>query len=82
VEVFLPSKGGGNAALIVKVSEPGIGADAFNGYEVALDAGGQFLRLGRQRPQGAKRLTRGPCGTLAVPEPGTNQEVAQSGRIR
>ncbi|NQT86865.1 DUF1080 domain-containing protein, partial [bacterium] len=49
VEVFLPGKGGGNGALIVKVSDPGVGADAFNGYEIALDASGQFLRLGRHR---------------------------------
>ncbi len=49
VEVLLPDKGDGNAALIVKVSEPGIGADAFVGYEIALDARRQVLRLGRHR---------------------------------
>ena len=49
VEVFLPDASGGNAGLLVKVSEPGVGADAFVGYEVALDAQNQVLRLGRYR---------------------------------
>jgi alpha-L-arabinofuranosidase len=49
VEVFLPGKAGGVAGLIVKVREPGIGADRFIGYEVALSTTPPFLRLGRHR---------------------------------
>ena len=49
VELFLSDKRAGNAALVVRVSEPGIGADSFIGYEVALDANSQVLRLGRHR---------------------------------
>jgi len=49
VEILLPDKRGGSVGLIVKVREAGTGADAFVGYEVALDAGRQVLRLGRHR---------------------------------
>ena len=49
VEVFLPDASDGNAGLIVRVSQPGVGADAFVGYEIALDAHNQMLRLGRHR---------------------------------
>jgi alpha-L-arabinofuranosidase len=48
VEVFLPEGKAGNAGLVVKVSEPGTGADKFAGYEVALDATGRLV-LGRHR---------------------------------
>jgi hypothetical protein len=54
VEVFLPStdpKGEGvrNAGLILRVARPGAGADNFDGYEVALDAGRQVVCLGRHQ---------------------------------
>src|SRR5947209_4780120 len=49
VEVLLPDKGGGNAALIVKVERPAIGADRWIGYEVALDPAQEALVLGRHR---------------------------------
>ena len=49
VEMFLADRGNGNVGLIVKVSEPGVGADNFIGYEIALDASAQCLRLGRHR---------------------------------
>ena len=48
VEVLLPEGKSGNAGLIVKVSAPGIGADNFTGYEIALDATGHIV-LGRHR---------------------------------
>ena len=60
VEMLLPEAGGGNAGLIVKVSEPGVGADRFNGYEVSLDANRQMLRLGRHR-QNFELLRDVPC---------------------
>lgn len=49
VEVKFNDRGGGNAGLIVKVSEPGQGPDAFNGYEVALEPETGRLVLGRHR---------------------------------
>jgi len=49
VEVYFPDRSAGNAGLIVKVDRPGIGADAFTGYEISLDPSGSFVRLGRHR---------------------------------
>lgn len=49
VEVFLPGNVGGVAGLVVKVQEPGLGADKFIGYEIALSTEPQFLLLGRHR---------------------------------
>ncbi len=48
VEVYFPEQKAGNAGLIVKVSEPGTGADNFTGYEVALETSGRLV-LGRHR---------------------------------
>lgn len=62
-EVLLPDAAPGNAGLIVKLSEPGVGADQFNGYEVALDAAAGHLRLGRHR-QNFEPIRDVPC---AVP---------------
>jgi hypothetical protein len=63
VEVLLPDKAGGNAGLLVKLTEPGVGADRFSGYEVALDAAAGRLRLGRHR-QNFEPIRDVPC---AVP---------------
>ena len=49
VEVLLADAAQGNAGLIVKLSDPGVGADRFNGYEVALDAAAGHLRFARHR---------------------------------
>jgi len=49
VEVYFDSARGGNAGLIVRTSQAGIGADRFIGYEIALDPQRQVLRLGRHR---------------------------------
>jgi len=49
VEVHFAEREGQNAGLIVRVDEPGVGADKFIGYEVALDAGREILRLARHR---------------------------------
>ena len=43
VEILLPGEQGGNAGLIVKVDDPGNGADAFTGYEVSLEASGKLV---------------------------------------
>jgi len=60
VEVLLPDRRDGNAGLIVKVSQAAEGADRFNGYEIALYAKGQFLRLGRHR-QDFRNIQDTPC---------------------
>ncbi len=62
-EVLFPDDRGGSAGLIVKVGRLGIGADAFDGYEVALDPHSQCLRLGRH-VQNFQLLRHVPC---AVP---------------
>jgi hypothetical protein len=49
VELFFEDDSPGNAGLIVKVREPGMGADTFIGYEVALSPRDQRLVLGRHR---------------------------------
>jgi mono/diheme cytochrome c family protein len=60
VEVFFPHhKSGGNAGLIVKVSDCGVGADRFNGYEVTLDTAGHLV-FGRHR-QNWRGIRNVPC---------------------
>jgi alpha-L-arabinofuranosidase len=60
VDVLFPtSASGGNAGMIVRVSEPGVGADRFNGYEVSLDGNGSLV-LGRHR-QNWELLRTVPC---------------------
>ncbi len=59
VEMLLPGRKGGNAGLIVKVNEPGVGADKFTGYEVALDSTGHLV-LGRHR-QNWEPIRNIPC---------------------
>src|SRR5258708_40195260 len=49
VDVFFPEKQNGNAALIVKVDQPGVGADKWIGYEIGLDAPSGVVLLGRHR---------------------------------
>ena len=59
VEVWFPDQKGGNAGLIVKVSQPGPGADRFTGYEVALETAGRLV-LGRHR-QNWEPIRNVPC---------------------
>ncbi len=40
---------GDSAGLILRVQQPGVGADAFVGYEISIGPWGKFLRLGRHR---------------------------------
>ena len=49
VEVFVADRQCSNAGLIVRVDKPGAGADNLDGYEIALNAAEQNLRLGRHR---------------------------------
>ncbi|MEJ0089647.1 MAG: DUF1080 domain-containing protein [Limisphaerales bacterium] len=59
VEMMLTETAGGNGGLILKVRDPGKGADAFTGYEVSLERPG-FLVLGRHR-QNWEPIRRVPC---------------------
>lgn len=59
VDVWLTENAGGNGGLILKVSDPGIGADQFNGYEVALERPGMLV-LGRHR-HNWEPIRRVPC---------------------
>ncbi len=49
VEVFFEKPEGGNAGLILKVTEPACGADGFNGYEIALNPKEKSVCIGRHR---------------------------------
>ena len=49
VEIRLPDNSDGYAGMVLRVREPGVGADSFIGYEIALNAKRQILRLGRHR---------------------------------
>jgi len=49
VEVFFADRRAGNAGLILHVREAGVGADAFVGYEIALDPSRGMLRLGKHK---------------------------------
>lgn len=63
VEVWLTETGGGNGGFILKVTDPATGADAFNGYEVALEQPG-ILVLGRHR-HNWEPIQRVPCDVPA-----------------
>jgi alpha-L-arabinofuranosidase len=49
VEIRFADKAAGLAGLIVKVDQPGIGADRWIGYEISLDPGRQVMVMGRHR---------------------------------
>jgi len=85
VEVFLPEFKGGNAGLIVKVSEPGVGADKFIGYEIALESDGRLV-VGRHR-QNWEPIRNLPCEvrvnqwiSLVVRLAGNSLEVLVDGK--
>ena len=59
VDILLPTATGGNAGFIVKTSDCGVGADRFNGYEIALDTAGRLV-LGRHR-QNFESIDTVPC---------------------
>jgi hypothetical protein len=86
VEVWFADRKPGNAGLIVRVSNPGIGADTFDGYEVSLDASAQALRLGRHHHDWTL-VQDAPCEvsvgrwiTLTVRLAGSALEVLVDGR--
>jgi hypothetical protein len=59
VELLFTGQGSGNAGLIVKLSQPGVGADRFTGYEVSLETAGRLV-LGRHR-QNWEPIRNIPC---------------------
>lgn len=63
VQMRFASNEGGDAGFIFQVTQPGAGADAFNGYEVSLSPGGAYAVLGRHR-QNWESIRQVPC---AVP---------------
>lgn len=60
VEMLLRKGEGGNAAMIVNVNDPGIGADAFHGMEIGLFADEQRLIFGLHR-NNFEQLASVPC---------------------
>ncbi len=86
VEVLLPDRQPGNAGLLVRVSQPEVGADAFNGYEIALYSSSQTLLLGRHR-QNFEPIRQVPCAVptgewipLVVRLKGASLEVRVNGQ--
>lgn len=63
VQMRFASNEGGDAGFIFQVTQPGIGADVFNGYEVSLSPSGAYAVLGRHR-QNWEPISQVPC---AVP---------------
>ncbi|MFO0807599.1 MAG: alpha-L-arabinofuranosidase C-terminal domain-containing protein [Gemmataceae bacterium] len=60
VEVYVPDRRLTNAGLIVRVARAEVGADRFDGYEIALNAQEQSVLLGRHQ-QDFQRLKVAPC---------------------
>ncbi|MBN1359733.1 MAG: DUF1080 domain-containing protein [Sedimentisphaerales bacterium] len=60
VDIRLPEQHDGYVGLVVKVNEAAPGADAFIGYEVALNPREQVLRLGRHR-HNWEHISDTPC---------------------
>ena len=60
----MPQSQDGYVGLIVKVNKPAVGADAFLGYEVALNPARQVLRLGRHR-NNCELISDTPCSVPA-----------------
>lgn len=49
VDIKFDNKRADNAGLLVRVSEPGNGADTFNGYEISISGSGKKVILGKHR---------------------------------
>jgi hypothetical protein len=86
VEVFLADRSWSNVGLIVRVTRATAGVDRFNGYEIALNAANQTLRLGRHR-QNWEPIQDTPCEIptgqwlrLVVGLQGRTIEVALDGK--
>jgi hypothetical protein len=60
VDIMLPDGRPGVAGIVVRLTDPAEGADAFSGYEVSLDADRKVLVLGRHR-RNWEHLRDVPC---------------------
>jgi hypothetical protein len=49
VDVRTPAQGDGNAGLLLRVRNPGVGADEFDGYEISIATDGKRIVLGKHR---------------------------------
>ncbi len=86
-ELFFTDRQGGNIGLLVKVSQAGVGADRWNGYEVSLYADRQVLHLARHR-QNYEPIGYFPCSVpvgrwiaLAVEMTETTLKVFVDGKL-
>ncbi len=86
VDIRLPQNHDGYVGLIVKVNEAAPGADAFIGYEVALNPARQVLRLGRHR-HNWEHICDTPCAVpldqwlcLTVSCSGPSLEISLDGK--
>lgn len=86
VEMYIPDRRCTNAGLIVRVDKPGKGANNFDGYEIALNAAEQYVRLGRHR-HNWEPITDTPCDVptgqwvgLAVKLTGRTIEITVNGK--
>ena len=86
VEVKFADRKEGNAGLIVRAREAGVGADKFIGYEVSLEPGRQRLVLGRHR-NNWEPIKEAPCEvpvdrwiSLEVKLAGTVLEIIVDGK--
>lgn len=82
-EVRFPNGIGGNAGLLVRVSEAGVGADVFNGYEISLSRDRVILGKHRQNWQplqdAAAAFTSGEWTRLRVESDGVRIRVFVNG---
>lgn len=60
VDIFLERPDGINTSIIARVSKPGVGADNFVGYEIALDSRNQCIHFSRHR-MNWEPILNAPC---------------------
>jgi hypothetical protein len=86
VEVYIADRSWSNVGLLLRVANAAAGVDRFDGYEIAVNAADQTLRLGRHR-QNWELIKDTPCEvparqwvSLAVKLNGKTLEVFLNGR--
>ncbi|MDB5321769.1 MAG: putative alpha-L-arabinofuranosidase [Phycisphaerales bacterium] len=60
VDLYLPGTAPGNGGLIIRVNHPRVGADEFDGYEIAIYADRKVVMLGRHQ-HNFTMLKEAPC---------------------
>jgi hypothetical protein len=86
VELQFADKTGENAGLLFRIAKSGVGADALDGYEVALDPSRQIVRLARHQGD-FKLIADTPCNVpvgrwiaLAIKLNGSQIEIFVDGK--